>query len=124
MRAKILIVDDDSAIRQMVCLALAQANYNCLEAADAVEAQASIVADKPDLILLDWMLPKGSGIELAARPRGRGPAGARRAARRRSAGAGPGADARPDHASRQRRRPEPGAGPDGIPPAALLHDPF
>ncbi|OGI44811.1 MAG: phosphate regulon transcriptional regulatory protein PhoB [Candidatus Muproteobacteria bacterium RIFCSPHIGHO2_01_FULL_65_16] len=69
MRAKILIVDDESAIRQMVCLALAQANYNCLEAADAVEAQASIVADKPDLILLDWMLPKVSGIELAARLR-------------------------------------------------------
>ena len=35
MRGKILIVDDEPAIRQMVCLALAQANYDCFEAADA-----------------------------------------------------------------------------------------
>ncbi|MDO8703982.1 MAG: phosphate regulon transcriptional regulator PhoB [Sulfuricaulis sp.] len=69
MRAKILIVDDESAIRQMICLALTQANHSCLEAADADEAQAKILADKPDLILLDWMLPKISGIEFAARLR-------------------------------------------------------
>ncbi|MBI5783309.1 MAG: phosphate regulon transcriptional regulator PhoB [Gammaproteobacteria bacterium] len=69
MRAKILIVDDESAIRQMVCLALAQANYACLEAGDVAEAQARIVADKPDLILLDWMLPNVSGVEYAHRLR-------------------------------------------------------
>ena len=69
MRAKILIVDDESAIRQMVCLALAQANFVCLEAADVTEAHARIIADKPDLILLDWMLPKISGIEYANRLR-------------------------------------------------------
>ncbi len=69
MRAKILIVDDESAIRQMVCLALSQANYDCHEAADVAEAQASILADKPDLILLDWMLPGLSGIEYARRLR-------------------------------------------------------
>ncbi|MCR4302243.1 MAG: phosphate regulon transcriptional regulator PhoB [Sulfuricaulis sp.] len=69
MRAKILIVDDESAIRQMVCLALAQANFVCLEAADVTEAQARIIEDKPDLILLDWMLPKISGIDYAHRLR-------------------------------------------------------
>ena len=69
MRAKILIVDDESAIRQMVCLALSQANYDCLEAADTVEAQARILTDKPDLILLDWMLPGLSGIEYSRRLR-------------------------------------------------------
>lgn len=69
MRAKILIVDDESAIRQMVCLALSQANYVCLEAADVAEAQARIIADMPDLILLDWMLPKVSGVEYAHRLR-------------------------------------------------------
>jgi two-component system phosphate regulon response regulator PhoB len=69
MRAKILIVDDESAIRQMVCLALTQANYDCLEAADADAARILILADKPDLILLDWMLPKISGLEFATRLR-------------------------------------------------------
>ncbi|MEW6331099.1 MAG: phosphate regulon transcriptional regulator PhoB [Pseudomonadota bacterium] len=65
MRGKILIVDDEPAIRQMVCLTLAQANFDCLEAADAAEARARILADKPDLILLDWMLPKLSGTDYA-----------------------------------------------------------
>jgi two-component system phosphate regulon response regulator PhoB len=65
MRGKILIVDDEPAIRQMVSLALSQANFECLEAADTAEAQARILADKPDLILLDWMLPKVSGMDYA-----------------------------------------------------------
>src|SRR3989344_637314 len=65
MRGKILIVDDEPAIRQMVCLALSQANYECLEATDTAEAQTKILADKPDLILLDWMLPKVSGMDYA-----------------------------------------------------------
>ena len=65
MRGKILIVDDEPAIRQMVNLALTQANYDCLEAADTAEAQTKILTDKPDLILLDWMLPKVSGMDYA-----------------------------------------------------------
>jgi two-component system phosphate regulon response regulator PhoB len=65
MRGKILIVDDEPAIRQMVSLALSQANFDCLEAADTAEAQTKILADKPDLILLDWMLPKVSGMDYA-----------------------------------------------------------
>jgi len=65
MRGKILIVDDEAAIRQMVCLALTQAQYDCLEAADTTEAQVQILKGKPDLILLDWMLPKQSGVEYA-----------------------------------------------------------
>lgn len=69
MRAKILIVDDESAIRQMVCLALSQSNYDCIEAADAAEAQAKILADMPNLILLDWMLPGLSGVEYSRRLR-------------------------------------------------------
>ncbi len=68
-RGKILIVDDESAIRQMVCLALSQAGYRCLEAADTNEAQTRIVGEPPDLILLDWMLPGISGVEYARRLR-------------------------------------------------------
>jgi two-component system phosphate regulon response regulator PhoB len=49
----------------MVSLALSQANFDCLEAADTAEAQTKILADKPDLILLDWMLPKISGMDYA-----------------------------------------------------------
>jgi two-component system phosphate regulon response regulator PhoB len=69
MRAKILIVDDESAIRQMVCLALSQSSYDCIEAADTAEAQTKILAEMPDLILLDWMLPGLSGVEYSRRLR-------------------------------------------------------
>lgn len=69
LRGKILIVDDEAAIRQMVCLALSQAGYRCLEAADTNEAQSRIVGEPPDLILLDWMLPGISGVEYARRLR-------------------------------------------------------
>lgn len=69
MRAKILIVDDEAAIRQMVCLALTQAGYECIEAADAAEAQSRILEYTPDLILLDWMLPGTSGVEYCRRLR-------------------------------------------------------
>ncbi|WP_252177560.1 phosphate regulon transcriptional regulator PhoB [Endozoicomonas sp. 4G] len=63
----ILIVDDEAPIREMVIVALEMAGYDCLEAADAKEAHSLIVDNKPDLILLDWMLPDVSGIELARR---------------------------------------------------------
>lgn len=69
MRAKILIIDDEAAIRQMVCLALTQAGFTCIEAADADEAQARILEHTPDLVLLDWMLPGTSGIEYCRRLR-------------------------------------------------------
>ncbi|HEY8555484.1 MAG TPA: phosphate regulon transcriptional regulator PhoB [Burkholderiales bacterium] len=68
-RAKILIVDDEAAIRQMLSLALAQAGFAALEAADATEAQRQILNGAPDLVLLDWMLPGTSGVEYARRLR-------------------------------------------------------
>ena len=64
---KILIVDDESAIRDMLRVALEMADYQCLEASNAQDALALIVDEKPDLILLDWMMPGTSGIELARR---------------------------------------------------------
>jgi len=67
MGRKILIVDDESSIRDMLRVALEMAEYDCLEAGNAQEAHALIVDEKPDLILLDWMMPGTSGIELARR---------------------------------------------------------
>jgi len=63
----ILIVDDESAIREVIAAALEMAGYRTLEAADATEAHSLVVDQKPDLILLDWMMPNVSGIELARR---------------------------------------------------------
>ncbi len=48
-------------------MALEMAGYQCLEAADAKQAHSLVVDNRPDLILLDWMLPDISGIELARR---------------------------------------------------------
>lgn len=63
----ILIVDDEAPIREMIAVALEMAGYDCLEAENSQQAHAIIVDRKPDLILLDWMLPGTSGIELARR---------------------------------------------------------
>jgi two-component system, OmpR family, phosphate regulon response regulator PhoB len=68
-RGKVLVVDDEAAIRQMINLALTQAGYRCLEAADAAEAQTQLLNETPDLVLLDWMLPDISGLEYARRLR-------------------------------------------------------
>jgi two-component system phosphate regulon response regulator PhoB len=63
--AKVLIVDDETAIREMICFSLISSGFECTEAGDANEAQNSLKADIPDLILLDWMLPGLSGLEFA-----------------------------------------------------------
>ncbi|MEF9978605.1 MAG: phosphate regulon transcriptional regulator PhoB [Thermomonas sp.] len=67
MQKHILIVDDEPAIRDMVAYALRKGEYEPAHAGDAREAQASIAERVPDLILLDWMLPGTSGLELARR---------------------------------------------------------
>ncbi len=63
----ILIVDDETPIREMIAVALEMAGYECLEADNAQTAHALIVDRQPDLLLLDWMLPGTTGIELARR---------------------------------------------------------
>ena len=67
MQKRILIVDDEPAIRDMVAFALRKGEYDPVHAGDAREAQAAIAERVPDLILLDWMLPGTSGLELARR---------------------------------------------------------
>ncbi len=63
----ILIIEDEAAIREMLSFALERAGFQWSEAGTAEEGQACIVDQAPDLILLDWMLPGMSGIELARR---------------------------------------------------------
>lgn len=69
MNRQILIVEDESAVREMVAFALRRADFEPVEAADAREAQEAIMRSVPGVILLDWMLPGMSGIEYARRLR-------------------------------------------------------
>ncbi|WP_116365081.1 phosphate regulon transcriptional regulator PhoB [Parahaliea mediterranea] len=64
---KVLIVDDEFAIRDMLRMALEIAEFRCLEAENIHEAFTRVVDDRPDIVLLDWMLPGGSGLELLRR---------------------------------------------------------
>lgn len=66
-RHSILIVDDEPAIREMVAVALEMADFDVLEAETAQQGHEIIVDRRPDLVLLDWMLPSVSGVELARR---------------------------------------------------------
>jgi two-component system phosphate regulon response regulator PhoB len=60
----ILIVEDEKAIRELLVFTLGRAGYTLREAVDGKSAR-SLVADRfPDLILMDWMLPDISGLEL------------------------------------------------------------
>jgi two-component system phosphate regulon response regulator PhoB len=61
----VLIVDDEPDIREVIRFALESASFVAREAGHADEARKSILSELPDLILLDWMLPGRSGLELA-----------------------------------------------------------
>lgn len=63
----ILVVDDEPAIRDMISAALDMAGYDCLQAENAQQAHGIIIDEQPDLVLLDWMMPGTSGIELIRR---------------------------------------------------------
>lgn len=58
----ILVVDDEKAIRHLLDVNLTKEGYNVIEAADGVEAVESAIQNKPDLILLDVMIPKFDGL--------------------------------------------------------------
>ncbi len=65
MSAKILIVEDEPAIQELLAFNVVQAGFRALRAEDAESAWLQIGQDLPDLILLDWMLPNTSGPLLA-----------------------------------------------------------
>lgn len=66
-KIKILVVEDEDAIRGMLMMVLEQSGFSPLAAIDAEEAQKTLDETFPDLILLDWMLPGISGVEWARR---------------------------------------------------------
>ncbi len=67
MVAKILIVEDEPAISEMVEMALSRANFEVVKATNAEEAILLLRDTLPALVLLDWMLPGTSGVEFARR---------------------------------------------------------
>ena len=69
MSARILIVEDEPAIRELIAVNLRHAGHIPLLAADSAGARSEIDAALPDMVLLDWMLPDTSGVELARRLR-------------------------------------------------------
>lgn len=62
--AKLLVIDDEPAIREMVRFTLSRSGYECVEAEDAAQAKQLIVSENPDLLLLDVMMPGQSGLDL------------------------------------------------------------
>ena len=62
--AKILIVEDEAPIREMIVFHLSRAGYETLEAPDCRSARELLADERPDLALVDWMLPDMSGLEL------------------------------------------------------------
>ncbi|MBS0394920.1 MAG: phosphate regulon transcriptional regulator PhoB [Proteobacteria bacterium] len=61
---QILVVEDERAIREMVAFGLRRAGFEVSEAENTREARARIADRRPDLVLVDWMLPDMSGLEL------------------------------------------------------------
>ena len=62
--SRVLIVDDDPAIRDVVRIALGREGYDIAEAADGAAALTQFAATRPDLVVLDVMLPEMDGIDV------------------------------------------------------------
>lgn len=61
---KILIIEDEAPIREMIAFHLGRAGYQTLEAEDCKSARVILADERPSLALVDWMLPDMSGLEL------------------------------------------------------------
>jgi two-component system phosphate regulon response regulator PhoB len=61
---QVLIVEDEKPIRDMIAFGLRRAGFDVREAEDTTAARASIADRRPDILLVDWMLPGQSGLEL------------------------------------------------------------
>jgi two-component system phosphate regulon response regulator PhoB len=69
MTTTILVVEDDVAIRDMLCFTLRHSGFICEPVSDAEKGLAWLKGQQPDLILLDWMLPGIDGVEFIRRLR-------------------------------------------------------
>ncbi|MBM3318815.1 MAG: response regulator transcription factor [Candidatus Eisenbacteria bacterium] len=69
---KILVVDDDLELLQLIAFALRQAGYLVLEASDGAAALRAFEREQPDLVLLDYNLPRLNGLEILGRIRASG----------------------------------------------------
>ncbi len=67
--ARILVVEDETAIQELIALNLSQAGHEAMLVGDAHEALARVRDSLPDLVLVDWMLPGMSGVDLVRRLR-------------------------------------------------------
>src|SRR5256885_11216225 len=61
---QVLIVEDERPIREMIAFGLKRAGFEVREAEDCRAARAAVADARPDLVLVDWMLPDMSGLEL------------------------------------------------------------
>lgn len=61
---RILVVEDERAIRDMIVFGLKRSGFEVDEAGDCRAARVAIANRRPDLVLMDWMLPDLSGIEM------------------------------------------------------------
>ncbi|HEB96635.1 MAG TPA: phosphate regulon transcriptional regulatory protein PhoB [Sedimenticola thiotaurini] len=64
MAGRILVIEDEPAVREMVGFVLRQDGFRVIEAGDAETGRRRVADQPPDLILMDWMLPGVSGVEL------------------------------------------------------------
>lgn len=69
MTTTILVIEDDTAIRDMLCFSLRHSGFSCEPFSDAEQGLVWLKNNQPDLILLDWMLPGIDGIEFIRRLR-------------------------------------------------------
>src|SRR3954452_7750424 len=69
---RILVVDDEASITDAVATALRYEGFDVQEASNGRDALAAVMSNEPDLIVLDWMLPDISGVDVGRRLRERG----------------------------------------------------
>ncbi|MCB1519717.1 MAG: phosphate regulon transcriptional regulator PhoB [Hyphomicrobiaceae bacterium] len=71
LAAKVLVVEDEAPLAELLRYNLEAAGFTVFHAENGEEAELLVAEEKPDLVLLDWMLPTVSGIEICRRLRGR-----------------------------------------------------
>ncbi|HML30436.1 MAG TPA: response regulator, partial [Hyphomicrobium sp.] len=71
MPAKIIVVEDEAPLAELLKYNLQSEGYDVVPAADGEEAELLLAEQSFDLAILDWMIPKISGIELCRRLRNR-----------------------------------------------------